>query len=83
MPPAVTYALLALCGAVFVLSFAVDYTRSPRFARVRRFSWLLTLVAVAGAYAVLLPGFGDDGRAALRESHAASEPLFLEFFSKT
>ncbi|HLL55501.1 MAG TPA: hypothetical protein VK447_18220 [Myxococcaceae bacterium] len=82
MSPAVTYGLLALCGAVFLLSFLVDYSRAPRFQRVRRYSWLLTIASLAGAYAVIVPG-ADDGRAALRESQAAQRPLFMEFFSKT
>ncbi len=84
MSPALTYGLLALCGAVLVLSFVVDYSRSPRFQRVRRYSWLLTLASLAGAYAVMVPR-ADDVRAALalRESQATQRPLFMEFFSKT
>ncbi len=83
MPPAVTYALLALCGVLFLFSFAVDYSRDPKLQPVRRYSWLLTLGALAGAYGLLFPGFGHDGRAALRESQAEHQPLFLEFFAKT
>lgn len=83
MPLAMTYVLLALCGALFVLSFAIDLLRVPAFVRLRKYSVWMTLASLAGAYAVLAPGRGVDGRAAVQASVAAKQPLFVELFSKT
>jgi thioredoxin 1 len=83
MHPAITYALLALCGSLFVASIAVDYVREPVAVGLRRYSALMTVVSLAGAYAVLAPGFGVDGREAVRTSVDAGRPLFMEFFSNT
>lgn len=82
MPPALTYSLLALCGALFLLGFVADYI--PALGQKRRL-WapLLMVGSLAGAYAVITPGFGVDGRQALRESMSARKLLFMDFFSPT
>jgi hypothetical protein len=83
MHPAMTYTLLALCGALLVFSFAVEQARSPALAPLRKYGPLLTLLSLLGAFAVLAPGRGVDGRVAVQASVAARQPLFIEFFSNT
>ena len=66
MPPALTYALVTLCAALFAFSWWID-TREEgsKLFRFRRFTLILQLVSLAGAIAVLRPGHGthDDPNA--------------------
>lgn len=82
MHPVLTYTLLALCGLLLLLGLVADDL--PALGRKRRlWGTLLTVGSLAGAYAVMAPGFGVDGRQALRESMSARKLLFMDFFSPT
>lgn len=81
MPPVLTYSLLALCGVLFLLGLVADYI--PALGRRRLWAPLLTFGSLVVAYAVITPGFGVDGRQALRESMSARKLLFMDFFSPT
>ncbi len=82
MHPALTYALLAVCAAAFVLGFLVDGRRKEsRLARFRRYALVLQLGAIAGAYLVLRPGHGVESDQAIRASLAHGRPVLLDYFS--
>lgn len=82
MHPAITYALLGVCAGALVFGFWVDgRPEGSRLHRLRRWSILLQLGAVLGAYGVLRPGRGVDGHAALAEAAAAQRPVLLDMYS--
>lgn len=82
MPPTLTYALLALCAAVFLGALWID--RRPdasRLAWLRSWTVVLQLGALVAAYAVVRPGKGDDGSAAMLQARAEGRTLLLNFYS--
>ena len=56
MPPMLTYSLLAFCAALFVGTLVLEHRRSERFARARKWSWVVQVAVVVAAYFVLRPG---------------------------
>jgi hypothetical protein len=83
MPPAVTYLLLALLGAVFLAAVWLDTRReSARLAPYRRFSLVLQLGALAGAILVLRPGRGNvRSPEALDQALGSGVPVLIDVFS--
>jgi hypothetical protein len=88
MPPVVTYSLLGLCALVLVFGLVIERRRAlskeadARFARIRKYAWLLQVGAFVAAYFVLRPGtMPRDPREALRVAAAAREPVFIDMYS--
>jgi hypothetical protein len=82
MPVALTYTLLGLCAAALLFALWLDGERGGRrFPRLRRIGLLLQLGAVVGAYFVLRPGAGTDGRVAVEQSVATGQPVLLDIYS--
>jgi hypothetical protein len=78
----ITYAILALCAAVFFGTFWLDGASGrKRFPGLHRFSLVLQIGAVLGAYAAMRPGRGVDGNAALVESAKSGRPVMLDMYS--
>ena len=82
MPPALTYALLAGCAAVFALgTWAARAKDGSRWAKLARWSLVLQIGSVVGVYAILRPGKGIDGRAAIQAASADGRPIFIDMYS--
>ena len=82
MPPALTYSLLALFGAVFVAGFVLDGKGArARWKSVRWIAPAAQVLAIVAAYLVLRPGHGDDGRARIEESTGRHAPILLDVYS--
>jgi hypothetical protein len=82
MHPALTWSLVALCAAAFVSGFVLDRASiRGRWPALARWSLVVQLAAIAGAWLVLRPGSGVDGRSAMARSAAAGRPLLLDVYS--
>lgn len=82
MPPALTYALLVLCAAIFLGAFWVGARPDgSRLAPLRRWTLVAQIGAALAAYLVLRPGSGDDGQAAMERAAAEGRPVLLDFYS--
>jgi hypothetical protein len=78
----VTYLLLALCAAIFLGTFWLDGEKGrARFPRMRQLTLVLQIGAILGAYAVMRPGRGVDGRAAVVASAKSGQPVMLDVYS--
>ena len=77
-----TYALLAVCGALVVFGFWVaDKTEHPSLARWARYSVLIQLIGIGGAYWVVRPGASDDVAARQEAAAKDGKPLLMSFHS--
>ena len=82
MPPPLTYLLLGLCTALFVVGFWIGGRRaSARFPRLSRLSIVFQIAAVVAAYLVLRPGRGADPNAAIASSMSHDQPVMLDIYS--
>ncbi|MEO7096580.1 MAG: hypothetical protein ABI175_25200 [Polyangiales bacterium] len=78
----ITYALLALCAAVFFGTFWLDGARGrARFPRLRQLTLVFQIGALLAAYAVMRPGRGVDGRQAVLDSAKTGRPVMLDLYS--
>jgi hypothetical protein len=74
--PGLTYTLLAALAALFIFAFWVDgRPDTSRWHRFRKFTLIVQLSAIAGAYVLLRPGTGHD--TSLVGSHAAAGRVVL------
>lgn len=83
MPPALSYALVTLCAALFAFSWWVD-TRpeGSKLAPLRRFTLIFQLVALGGAIAVLRPGHGThDDPSAFAATIGNGTPALIDAYS--
>lgn len=81
MPPFVTYALLALCLALFAFGFWVDGRRGRAlFPKLRRLALVMQLAAIVAAYFVLRPGHGN-GASTMSASLAKQQPVMIDLYS--
>jgi hypothetical protein len=82
MPPIVTYTLLASFAGLFAVGFYLAGDKgAKRFPRLQKLAVVLQIAVVAGAYFVLRPGRGVDGRAAIATSASAGKPILLDLYS--
>jgi hypothetical protein len=83
MPPALTYALLAACAAAFLSTFWMDRQKDgTRWAWTKRWTFVIQIGAIVGAYLVVRPGAGDDdGRKVLADAAASNRPVFVDLYS--
>lgn len=84
MHPALTYAFLAVLGAVFAFSLWVDGRTEGRFAPLRRFSLVFQVAAVGAAILLLRPGHGShDDPSAFAATVGHGTPVLLDVFSNS
>jgi hypothetical protein len=77
-----TYALLALCAAVFFGTFWLDSEKArARFPKLQRFTLVFQIAALLGAYAAMRPGRGVDGARAVQEATQSGHPVMLDMYS--
>ena len=82
MPPALTYALLALCvGAIALGWWVSDKTKPSWAAKLSRYGLVLQLAGLVSVYALLRPGEGDDGLAVMALAQEHKQPVFIDLYS--
>lgn len=82
MPTFATYGLLALAATAFFASFWIDKRPAgDRWAPLKKWTAVLQIGAVVGAYFVLRPGRGDDPNVALAQASADGKPVFVDLYS--
>lgn len=79
-----TYLSLGLCLALFVGSFFFASPKAPAWLqRIAKFSGILQLAALLGAYAVLRPGASADLEQKTAQAREDNKLLLLSFHTNS
>jgi hypothetical protein len=83
MHPALTYSLLTLMGAIFAAGWWIDgRPEGHRVAPMRKFSLVMQLGALIGAFLVLRPGHGThDSANGFEAAIGHGTPALIDVYS--